>query len=229
MKRLFAMALVLAACDLPGKPRGVSLEGQPEKVKDFDVLYRDNCAACHGENGKGSAALSLANPIYQAIVDEATLRRVTAEGVAGTSMPGFARSAGGFLTEEQLDVLARGIRSRWANPAALGGVTPPPYAGPRGDDQRGAQVYAIFCASCHGENGTGSKKASSIVEGSFLALVSAQGLRTTVIAGRPDIGQPDWRSDVPGRAMSSQEIADVVAWLLSHKPMFPGQPYSSRP
>jgi mono/diheme cytochrome c family protein len=229
MTRAWIFSLALVACDLPGKPRRVSLEGQPDKVVDFDVLYRDNCAACHGENGKGAAALSLANPVYLSIADEATLRRVTAEGVAGTSMPAFAKSAGGFLTDQQVDVLARGIRSRWSNPAALGGVVPPPYAGPRGDEERGASVFATFCASCHGENGTGTKKASSIVDGSFLALVSAQGLRTTVIAGRPDLGQPDWRSDVPGRALSSQEIADVVAWLLSHKPVFPGQPYSSRP
>src|SRR5262249_55080905 len=137
--------------------------------------------------------------------------------------------AGGFLTAEQVDVLIRGMRARWANPAALAGATPPPYAGPRGDAQRGALVFATFCASCHGEKGTGTQKASSIVDGSFLALTSTQGLRTTVIAGRPEIGQPDWRSDVPGRALSSQEVADVVAWLESHRPAFPGQPYSARP
>ena len=44
-----------------------------------------------------------------------------------------------------------------------------------------------------------------------------QGLRTTVIAGRVDLGMPDWRGLVPGRPMSSQEIADVVAWLISHR------------
>ena len=229
MKRLGAFVLALAACNLPGKPRGVSLEGQPEKVTSFDELYRDNCAACHGEEGKGGAALGLANPIYLAIVDDGTVRRVVAEGVAGTAMPAFAKSAGGFLTDEQVDVIARGLRAHWANPDELAGTTPPPHAGPRGDAQRGTQVYATFCASCHGENGTGTKKASSIVDGSFLALVSAQGLRTTVIAGRPEIGQPDWRNDVSGRPLSSQEIADVVAWLESHRPAFPGQPYSARP
>jgi mono/diheme cytochrome c family protein len=224
-----ALALALAACELPGKPRGARLEGQPQKVMDFDVLYQGNCAACHGEGGKGGAALGLANPIYVAIVDDSTLRRVIAEGVPGTSMPAFGSGAGGFLIAEQVDVLARGIRSRFTNAAALAGATPPPYAGPRGDAQRGTSVYATYCAGCHGEKGTGTQKTGSIVDGSFLALVSAQGLRTTVIAGRPEIGQPDWRNNVPGRALSSQEIADVVAWLLTHKPALPGQPYSSRP
>ena len=57
--------------------------------------------------------------------------------------------------------------------------------------------------------------------------MSDQGLRTTVIAGRPDIGQPDWRGDVPGRALTGEEVTDVVAWLASLRPETPGQPYAS--
>jgi sugar lactone lactonase YvrE len=67
--------------------------------------------------------------------------------------------------------------------------------------------------------------ASSIVNGSFLALISNQNLRTTVITGRPDLGAPDWRMNVPGRPMSAQEITDVVSWLASQRPQFPGRPY----
>ncbi len=28
---------------------------------------------------------------------------------------------------------------------------------------------------------------------------------------------PDWRSYVPGRPMNDTEIADVVAWIISHR------------
>ena len=49
------------------------------------------------------------------------------------------------------------------------------------------------------------------MDGTYLALVSDQGLRTTVIAGRPDLGAPDWRGNVRGKTMTSQEISDVVA------------------
>jgi len=48
--------------------------------------------------------------------------------------------------------------------------------------------------------------------------VSDQGLRTTVIAGRADLGAPDWRGNVPGRPMSSDEVSDVVAWLAARRP-----------
>jgi hypothetical protein len=42
-------------------------------------------------------------------------------------------------------------------------------------------------------------------------------LRTTVVVGRSDLGKPDWRSNVPGHPMSSQEIDDVVAWVAMHR------------
>ena len=38
--------------------------------------------------------------------------------------------------------------------------------------------------------------AGSIVDASYLSLISNQYLRTIVIAGRPDIGNPDWKNDV---------------------------------
>jgi mono/diheme cytochrome c family protein len=226
MKRLVWIVLV-AGCALPGQPRGVSLEGQPSRVEDFEVLFRSNCAGCHGEAGRGGATLGLANPVYLAIADDTTLRRAISGGVPGTSMPAFAESAGGMLTTRQVEALVHGMRARWARPAALDGATPPPYAGPPGDAQRGDTVYTSYCASCHGPDGAGGPKSRSIVDGSYLALVSPAGLRTLLVAGRPEIGQPDWRGALAGHPLSSQQIADVVAWLLSHRPQFPGQPYTS--
>ncbi len=35
---------------------------RPENVVSFDRLYKQNCSACHGENGSGGPALDLANP-----------------------------------------------------------------------------------------------------------------------------------------------------------------------
>jgi len=189
------------------------------------VLYGQNCAGCHGVDGKGGAAISLANPVFLAIADDTEIRRIASNGVSGTPMPAFAQTAGGMLTEKQIDALVSGIRS-WAKPNALGDQTPPPYTAPApGDPQRGADVYRTYCSSCHGTNGRGGSKASSIVNGSYLALVSDQQLRTIVIAGRPELGTPDWRGDVEGRPMSALDISDVVAWLSSQRSKFPGQPY----
>jgi mono/diheme cytochrome c family protein len=194
----------------------------------FDALYAENCAGCHGTNGRGGAALALADPVYLSIADETAMRKVIANGARGTAMPAFAGSAGGLLTDKQIDVITHEIRSRWSRPGNLAHANPPSYAArSAGDSQRGEAAYRIYCESCHGADGQGGPKGSAITNDSFLALVSDQGLRTIVIAGRPELGAPDWRGNVPGRPMSDQEVTDVVAWLVSRRAQAPGQPYSA--
>src|SRR5206468_8370268 len=168
-----------------------------------NALYEANCAGCHGADGRGGAARGLADPVFLQIADEATMRRVTAEGVPGTAMPAFATRSGGSLTDEQIDAIVRDIRTRSGGDISLD-LNPPPYStSTAGDPKRGNDVFATFCSRCHGADGRGGADASSIVDASYLSLVSNQGLRTTVIAGRPDLGAPDWHSNVPGRPMSS--------------------------
>ena len=233
MNRSIAIALstlttlLLVGCDdAPGR-RAIDAENvPPDRILDFNVLYRTNCAGCHGADGRGGAALPLANPIYLAIADAGVLRRATSDGMAGTQMPAFARRSGGMLTDPQIDAIVNGIRSRWANPSAVAAINLPLYSDSLpGDARRGGAVFATYCASCHGDGGRGGRGGSSIVHGSYLALVSDQGLRTTVIAGRPDLGAPDWRGNVRDKAMTSQDISDVVAWLSAQRPPFPGKPY----
>ena len=143
-------------------------------------------------------------------------------------MPAFAKSSGGTLTDGQIEILVHEIRARWAKPNEVLGSSPPPYVAEEpGNATRGADAYATFCAGCHGPDGKGTAKGSSIVDDSFLALVSDQNLRTTIIAGRPELDHPDWRGYVQGRAMTSQEITDVVAWLVAQRKANPGQPYAS--
>jgi cytochrome c oxidase cbb3-type subunit 3 len=224
------LALLVLACSgcssSPGRPAADAIPVDPDDIADFGVLYAHNCAACHGPNGKGGASFALANPLYLAIVDDSTMRRVTTVGVAGTLMPAFAKSAGGMLTDKQINVIVQGIRDHWSKLDVVSGEIIPPYAATgSGDASRGLQVFGTYCSSCHGPQGRGGPKASSIVDSSFLALVSDQALRTTVIVGIPELGAPDWRGDVPGKPMSSQEISDVVAWLASQRAAFPGQPY----
>src|SRR6266576_6612600 len=217
--------LACTGCSIsPGRPGKESEVIPPNEVTDFNLLYAQNCAGCHGADGKGGAAIAMANPVFLAIANDAAIRHTVADGVRGTAMPAFAQSAGGMLTDKQIDALVRGIRS-WAQSGLLPGANPPPYAAQTpGDPQRGAEVYQTFCSSCHGPDGTRGKRASSIVDGSYLALVSDQYLRTTVIAGRPELGAPDWRENVPGRPMSDQEVTDVVSWLSSRRAHNPGQP-----
>ncbi|MEY2395890.1 MAG: cytochrome c oxidase cbb3-type subunit [Acidobacteriaceae bacterium] len=218
--------VVCTGCNrAPGRPATDSAVVRPDEIVDFGLLYSQNCAGCHGTNGKGGAAIALADPVYLAIADDTAIRGAVTNGVPATAMPAFAQSAGGMLTDKQVEALVSGIRS-WAKSDVLNNVAPPPYSSQTpGDSKHGAAVYATYCSSCHGPDGQGGSKASSIVNGAYLALVSDQGLRTIVIAGRPELGAPDWRGNVPGRPMSAQEVSDVAAWLSAHRPQFPGQPY----
>jgi cytochrome c oxidase cbb3-type subunit III len=226
---VFAILLFAACSNSPGKPGPNSAVIPPGRIMDFNALYAQNCAGCHGAGGKGGAAFALADPVFLAIADDAAIRHTAAAGVSGTPMPAFAQSAGGMLTDPQVDAIVTGIRD-WAKPDFLRDANPPPYSTPApGDPKSGADVYATYCASCHGPDGRGGTKASSIVDGAYLALVSDQQLRTIVIIGRPELGAPDWRGNVPGKPMSAQEVSDVVAWLAAQRPGFPGRPYPNPP
>jgi mono/diheme cytochrome c family protein len=227
---LFALgAALFSACGTPhGQPRGNAEALAPNEVLEFATLYSENCAACHGEKGRGGAAIALADPVYLALVDDRSLRNVIASGVRGTAMPAFAESAGGLLTNKQIDAITQQIRARWSQPGILDGANPPGYtAKSAGDPQRGQTAYTSYCESCHGTDGRGGPKGSAITNDSFLALVSDQGLRTIVIAGRPELGAPDWRGNVRGKPMSDQEVTDIIAWLASRRVEVPGQPYSA--
>jgi cytochrome c oxidase cbb3-type subunit 3/ubiquinol-cytochrome c reductase cytochrome c subunit len=138
-------------------------------------------------------------------------------------MPPFGQNAGGLLTEAQIDVIVSGIREHWANPGTLGNDKPPEYVSSQpGNTVHGHEVYTTFCSSCHGWDGRGGQ-AGSLVNSSYLALVSDQHLRTVIITGMPALGAPDWRSDVPGKVMTDADVTDVVAWLTAHRQPLPAQ------
>jgi len=229
---LFA-ATLFAGCKLPGKPEEGPEVPRPETVMNFDTLYGNSCAGCHGANGENGAAMNLANPEYQALVDDATLKDIITNGETGTLMPAFGLKRGGELTDAQIDALVKGMRARWSKGNVLAGLNAPAWkAAQAGNAANGQQVYAAACARCHGESVDKPGKSGAILNGSFLAVVNEQMIRTTVIAGRPDLGMPDWRGLVKTgenqkRALTDAEVADVTAWLMSQKPALPGQPYGN--
>jgi len=217
-----AGALALAGCDtFPGRPHAGAHDMAPTQIVAFDVLYARHCAGCHGADGRLGPARALNDPVYLAVVPRERLREVIARGVRGTSQPAFAQSAGGELTDAQIDALVDGLLRAWKRADAPRDV--PPYSAAPGDAGRGKTVFAAACASCHGADGTGGPKGGSVVDPSYLALTSDQGLRTTVIAGRADLGMPDWRTYVSGQSLSREQISDVVAWLVAQRRPVPGR------
>jgi cytochrome c oxidase cbb3-type subunit III len=218
--------VALMGCDaMPGRPQPADRSTLPSQVMGFAGLYGQYCAGCHGTDGRLGAARPLNDPVYLALVPPDRLRMIIAQGVPGTAMTGFAAAAGGALTEAQVDALIHEMLQRWSRPSPSPEVPLPPYAAEPtvtgdahpGDPERGLRVYAEACASCHGADGKGGPKGGSVVDAAYLALVSDQALRTAVIAGRTDLGMPDWRSDIPGQPLTAQQITDVVAWMAAQR------------
>lgn len=245
-----ALAIASAGCDsAPGKPKPGPAEEttRPDQVTDFNTLYSQNCAACHGDHGKNGAAISLSNPLYLAFAGQQNLQRIASTGVPGTAMPGFAKSAGGMLTDRQITIVTQGMIAAWENSSAAIGRSLPTYATSLpADSMRGQRAFGAYCASCHGADAAGSSGKGglgSLVDPAYLSLISDQGLRTILVTGeadtgnteqnKPDLsgvgqGMPDYRS-YPGHVLTDQEITDIVAWLASHRTATPGQIYRQQP
>ena len=226
-----ALLLLAVGCKPPGQPNPDDRPETPGQIVNFDVLFRQNCAGCHGADGKLGPAPPLNDPLFLALVTPEDLLHVIHNGRHGTPMPAFARALGGTLTDEQVTVLAEGIPAHWkskstpsSEPAAPlpafalaatdGGASLP------GDRERGATLFVQACAGCHGTNGTGEDgTAGAINDPDFLSLISNQALRRIIITGRPDLGMPSYAED-DGRAddfkpLTSEQIDDLVA-LLAH-------------
>src|SRR5262249_6449940 len=128
------------------------------------------------------------------------------------------------LTAAQVQVLAGGIKRRWASPASPASSVPPylvPAGTSAGKKDEGARVFAKACAGCHGKEGEGVERGGGlrrkINDPAFLALISDQQLRRYAITGRPDLGMPpyDGKNGRPPdfQPLTSEDINAVVALL----------------
>ena len=110
-------------------------------------------------------------------------------------MPAHLRNhSGGMLTDGQIDAIVHGIRGKWGKPDALRSADPPHPMRHWAPAMRSVafavnvvctarRVMLRMAAEADGQ------QSSIVVDGSYLALVSDQSLRTTVIVGRPGNGR----------------------------------------
>jgi cytochrome c oxidase cbb3-type subunit 3/ubiquinol-cytochrome c reductase cytochrome c subunit len=212
------VALQLAGCRLPGKPGPNDIPQRPKQITNFATLYNTNCAACHGVDGQHGNAVSLANPAYLAYAGAQNIETITAQGIPGSLMPAFATEAGGLLTDAQIKVLTQDMISQWQRPLPDQASMPPYQSKATGNVQNGEQAYRTYCLKCHAP-GSGS-----ILDPTYLALISDGGLRTLIVAGKPEEGMPDW-AGYGGKPLDDQTVADLVTFLASKRVATPGQPF----
>ena len=193
-------SLGMSGCGVvSGKPSVSSDVPRPEQVLDFETLYDQNCAGCHGADGKNGAAMSLANPVYLAFAGEANLRTATAKGIPRSLMPAFVKNAGGLLTEQQIGVIVGGMLKHWGGDSATNRILPPYTSAATADSSNGSKIFETQCAKCH--------SGGTLLDPDYLALISNQSLRSMIVAGHRNL-HAGW---------TDQETTDTVAWLAAHR------------
>ncbi len=222
-----ATAVLQTACEKRSDGK-MHFTGEPDPDKkwkpasaitDFTTLYAQNCIACHGSGKTVGAAVAMDNQVYLNLITPDLLKNTIIHGVKGTRMPGFGAVEGGDLTDDQIGILVNGIMA-WKKPIDPAAGALPAYAAPLGNAANG---QALFSQSFEKDR----PSSETYLNPAFLGLVSDQYLRTLVIAGIPELGYPDYRSFLPGRALTDQEVSDVVAWLVSNRQNEYGQPLAA--
>ena len=227
-------AVFIGACDwMPGKPTEADKPVIKSTITDFEILWTNQCSGCHGADGRWGPARPLNDPLYLAIAGKEYVTRVITDGVPNSLMPPYAQHQGGSMTDEQIKDVVDGMWEHWSNPDAIKNMTIPEMSGKLGKASRGQGLFTTYCSDCHGKDGNGGK-AGSVVDPTFLSLVSDQALRSAVICGRIDLGMPNFAGYSGGHRHSGRtklaplkdsQISDIVAWLTSHRVDYPGQPY----
>ena len=184
-------------------------------------LYAAHCGGCHGDTGNGGVGVPLALPSFLESVDDNFLYKTIRMGRPGRVMPAFRR-----LSDAQVEAIVSFVRGWSKEPAPDFSDQPVP-----GDKQHGKQLFAGYCAACHGANGEGgrgtgvtfSRKrdlpiiAPALNNPGFLAAASDEMIRHTLQFGRE--GTPMRSFLVQG--LSEQDIADLVSYVRSFEKQQP--------
>lgn len=121
-------------------------EKTPKSVNPTaEMIYKDNCSVCHGDNGDGrSRASNSLVPPPRNFTEAGELTReymifTVANGKPGTAMTAWKSR----LNSEQIEAVVDYVRNRFMQEAIE------TYS------SSGRMAYAHYCKSCHGERGQG--------------------------------------------------------------------------
>jgi mono/diheme cytochrome c family protein len=175
-------------------------------------LYAEQCVACHGADGLGTTLAPALNDPAIGDRNPPDLDRIIRLGVAGTLMAGWEKVLDGGEIASLLELI-----SRWDE--VPGGAIPAP-------DQPilvtaeslalGSELYAASCANCHGPEGQGSQRASSLNVRAYLEETPDSALQQIITLGVPETAMPAW-----GDRLNEAQIQAIVGFIRSWEPTAP--------
>ena len=188
---------------------GVAVAGPGEGA----MLYRQNCAVCHGIDGDGGVGIPLNLPDFLAVASDAYLRNTLRYGRPGRVIPAFPN-----LGDAEIDAVIGHIRG-WSQHNA------PVYNSDslRGNPERGKTLYDRHCTSCHHEKGHGGigtgvtfsrpREAPVIAPAldnpGFQKSISDAMLKATLLRGREGTPMPS----IEALGLKEKDADDLVAYL----------------
>ena len=148
------------------------------------VLFRDNCAACHGIDAKGGPGFpNLTSGSWLWGGDPEAIAETIRVGINSShpntrtsQMLAFGRDQ--LLSSADIGKVAAYVRTL-SNPTAAQDAKP-------GDVEAGKSIFAANCVTCHGDDGKGKSDvgASNLTSGSWTYGGDLQSIATTIWGGR---------------------------------------------
>jgi len=176
-------------------------------------IYAKYCALCHGKDREGYAAdfaPSLRSHSLMATTQSPRssynyLSHTVAYGRSGTAMAPYAKSQGGPLDDDDIDLLLQWLHELSGVKKAIEMSTKPVT----GNAELGKALYAKHCATCHGIKGEGVR-APALANPMLLATASDAFIRYTISEGRDSTPMPSFKD-----SLSKVEINALTAYLRS--------------
>jgi len=177
---------------------------QRAAVATGQMLYVENCAACHGDQGQGGVGPALNARQFLTLVSDDLLFSLIRTGIPNTAMPAWGQTFGGPFTDDDVNRIVNYIRAWEATAPEITTASTTP------DAERGLATYTSTCSICHGDNGSGTDRAPALNDARRLSRLDDSWYRNTIARGRPARGMPTW-----GTVLSPEQINDVVALIAA--------------
>jgi len=192
------------------RPAGRDMKLPQPRLEEGALRYHFLCSRCHGEFGEGETGPSIINADFMEAAGAGFLYETIAKGRIHTAMFGWSADVYG---QERLGVQEISNIIGFMRKSAQDSLT---YVFPGsnpGDRERGAELFAIRCAECHGSSGEGII-APALNNQEFLSAASNGFLMATMTVGRGGTAMPSWgygSGSYP--ALSGENRKDLVAHI----------------
>lgn len=196
-------------------------------------LYLENCATCHGNEGKGGMGIPLALHSFLDSASRDYLKKTIRLGRPERIMPSFY-----WMSDSDIEQIINFIGSWRKTPAPVWKQTVI-----AGDVNTGSKLFSTHCAACHGDQGQGGKgsgmrfsrprdlpvTAPALNNQGFLNSVPDSMLQHIITNGRTGTPMPS----ASALGLKSHDINNLVSYVrsfqkktLSKKPLYHDEPAS---